>query len=240
MINFFRKIRQNLLNENKFSKYLIYAVGEIILVVIGILIALQINNWNNNNTERRLESDMLNEILVNLESDSQNLEIATKENYRFEKNNKLVYEHLKNKTPLTDSLKHYYSYLWGAGTFQPIKSGYENLKSRGLNIIKNKTLRKEISELYENKYYYIVEDIRLTVETIETIHSNQLNANLITESSYVSAQPVNLKALQNDLQFQETLKSIVFARQWTNWKYEEGKNEIIKVKKAIESELSRN
>lgn len=46
MIKFFRKIRQKLLTENKFSKYLIYAIGEIILVVIGILIALQLNNWN--------------------------------------------------------------------------------------------------------------------------------------------------------------------------------------------------
>ena len=46
MIKFFRKIRQRLLTENKFSKYLLYAIGEIILVVIGILIALQINNWN--------------------------------------------------------------------------------------------------------------------------------------------------------------------------------------------------
>ena len=48
MIKFFRKIRQKLLTENKFSKYLIYAIGEIILVVIGILIALSINNWNEN------------------------------------------------------------------------------------------------------------------------------------------------------------------------------------------------
>ena len=46
MIKFFRKIRQKLLSENKLSKYLIYAIGEIILVVIGILIALSINNWN--------------------------------------------------------------------------------------------------------------------------------------------------------------------------------------------------
>jgi len=53
MIKFFRKIRQNLLSENKFSKYLIYAIGEIILVVIGILIALQINNWNE---DRKTES----------------------------------------------------------------------------------------------------------------------------------------------------------------------------------------
>jgi NADH:ubiquinone oxidoreductase subunit 6 (subunit J) len=46
MIKFFREIRQQLLTENRFSKYLLYAIGEIVLVVIGILIALQINNWN--------------------------------------------------------------------------------------------------------------------------------------------------------------------------------------------------
>ena len=46
MIKFFRKIRHNLINEGKTTKYLKYAIGEIVLVVIGILIALQINNWN--------------------------------------------------------------------------------------------------------------------------------------------------------------------------------------------------
>jgi len=46
MIKFFRKIRQNLLVENKTGKYLKYAIGEIILVMIGILLALQVNNWN--------------------------------------------------------------------------------------------------------------------------------------------------------------------------------------------------
>ena len=57
MIKFFRSIRKALLAENKFSKYLIYAIGEIVLVVIGILIALQINNWNENRKiEREIES----------------------------------------------------------------------------------------------------------------------------------------------------------------------------------------
>ncbi|WP_338732043.1 DUF6090 family protein [Mangrovimonas cancribranchiae] len=60
MINFFRKIRQNLLTENKFSKYLIYAIGEIILVVIGILIALAINNSNQNRVIQEKEQTYLN------------------------------------------------------------------------------------------------------------------------------------------------------------------------------------
>jgi len=55
MINFFRNIRQNLLSENRFSKYLLYAIGEIILVVIGILLALQIDTWNSDKTNRTKE-----------------------------------------------------------------------------------------------------------------------------------------------------------------------------------------
>ena len=54
MIAFFRKIRQRLLSENRFTKYLLYALGEIILVVIGILIALGISNWNESKKNRDL------------------------------------------------------------------------------------------------------------------------------------------------------------------------------------------
>lgn len=65
MIQFFRQIRQRLLIQNRFSRYLIYAVGEIILVVIGILIALQINNWN----ESKKSTAKLKTILIALHSD---------------------------------------------------------------------------------------------------------------------------------------------------------------------------
>jgi len=60
MIKFFRRIRQQLLKENKFSKYLIYAIGEIVLVVIGILIALAINNSNQNRVIEEKEQIYLN------------------------------------------------------------------------------------------------------------------------------------------------------------------------------------
>ena len=65
MIKFFRKIRQNLLMENKTGKYFKYAIGEIVLVVIGILIALSINSWN----QKRLDHQEENEILSNLKKD---------------------------------------------------------------------------------------------------------------------------------------------------------------------------
>src|SRR5210317_1909147 len=72
MIKFFRTIRQNLLNQGKTSKYLKYAIGEIILVVIGILIALNINNWNEEQKERLLEKEAFNSLLISLSSDLEN------------------------------------------------------------------------------------------------------------------------------------------------------------------------
>lgn len=58
MFRFFRQIRQRLLTENRFTKYLLYAIGEIVLVVIGILIALQVNTWNDERSKQR-ELDLL-------------------------------------------------------------------------------------------------------------------------------------------------------------------------------------
>ena len=74
MIKFFRKIRHRLLTENKFSKYLLYAIGEIILVVIGILLALQINTWNNNKIEKRKEHISLLQLKEGLKTDRDLLE----------------------------------------------------------------------------------------------------------------------------------------------------------------------
>ena len=96
MIKFFRKIRQNLLSENKFSKYLIYAIGEIILVVIGILIALSINNWNEG---RKLKAEE-RELLTNLK---QSFTIKLNE---LERKNNGRTEHLKNIGQLMEHIKH--------------------------------------------------------------------------------------------------------------------------------------
>jgi hypothetical protein len=73
MIKFFRKIRQRLLSENKLSKYLIYAIGEIILVVIGILIALQINNWNENVKLESKTTHLIQRLTIELNRDIENI-----------------------------------------------------------------------------------------------------------------------------------------------------------------------
>ncbi|MFZ9003545.1 MAG: DUF6090 family protein, partial [Robiginitalea sp.] len=74
MLRFFRQFRQRLLTDNKFSKYLLYGVGEIVLVVIGILIALQINTWNKDREDRLEERQLLIRLEKELEDDLKNIE----------------------------------------------------------------------------------------------------------------------------------------------------------------------
>lgn len=77
MINFFRKIRQQLLSQNKVSKYLLYAIGEIVLVVIGILIALSINNWNEQQKTINKEKRYIHSIYQDLRKDLNRINISS-------------------------------------------------------------------------------------------------------------------------------------------------------------------
>lgn len=90
MIQFFRRIRQQLLSENKLSKYLLYAMGEIILVVIGILIALSINNWNEANKLQEEINVYFEQKLVNLKEDKRFLEELAQFRLDASKKSKLI------------------------------------------------------------------------------------------------------------------------------------------------------
>ncbi len=154
MIKFFRRIRQELLTEHKFSKYLFYALGEIILVVIGILIALAANNWSIEQAERLQESKYLKNIKLDLEKDLGNLEYNL--NFRRDKlagTKKLISQ--INGTPvddLTELSRNVFNTL-NEERFTPNNSTYTELASSGnLNLISVdsiKILLLELEELYK-------------------------------------------------------------------------------------------
>ncbi|WP_027076354.1 DUF6090 family protein [Maribacter antarcticus] len=93
MIKFFRKIRQNLLSQGKTGKYLKYAIGEIVLVVIGILLALSINNWNEERKEKLIIRNLLHNIRLDMQADT----------LQFSKNIKDIPEVIANATLLLNS-----------------------------------------------------------------------------------------------------------------------------------------
>ena len=153
MIKFFRRIRQKLLSENKFSKYLLYAFGEIVLVVIGILIALQINTWNSLQIESKKEKEYLNSIIEDIKIQSILVKGQIKHEVKMRQKCEMALEHLNTFNVNTDSLNLYLaditrkSFVVNDPTFQDLKS------SGNLLIIKNHTLRKKIISFYQYLNY---------------------------------------------------------------------------------------
>ncbi|WP_223033784.1 DUF6090 family protein [Hanstruepera marina] len=148
MIKFFRNIRKNLLNEGKTSKYFKYAIGEIVLVVIGILIALQINNWNENrkleNSKHKLLLALKNELVNNkneLEIYFHNLNIS---NSKF---NKVLRYSVGDYTIPTDSLKYYLSEMLYYRTLSIFSSVQDEAISSGKFELLSDSLKQNLSLL---------------------------------------------------------------------------------------------
>ena len=106
MIKFFRRIRQQLVSQNKFSKYMLYAIGEIILVVIGILIALSINNWNEARKDRGFETQALINLKAEFDEHQEYLEYIISIKERQEDQGRALIQILSNDTiPISDKVK---------------------------------------------------------------------------------------------------------------------------------------
>jgi hypothetical protein len=149
MIKFFRKIRQNLLSDGKTGKYLKYAVGEILLVMVGILLALQVNNWN----EQRKNNNALKTALVQIISDLKQDEINLK---NFESSDmKRVYYLTKfsngeyGSIALDSLLYNLDNYFY----FYKSNNSYSGLKENGMfSPMKNIILKNIMTGYYEQMY----------------------------------------------------------------------------------------
>ncbi|MDT0558333.1 DUF6090 family protein [Ichthyenterobacterium sp. W332] len=161
MIKFFRKIRYNLMSENKTGKYLKYAIGEIILVMVGILLALQVNNWN----EGRKDIKKAHEILIDVKENAEFNIIQFKKDIEENKNVLNSIDILLNNITVTkiynDSLDRHFRFATWWSTSRWKSSGYEALIFNGVDIIKSKKLRNAIIDLYEISYPEIIENTRL-------------------------------------------------------------------------------
>ncbi len=130
MITFFRKIRQRLLTENKLTRYLIYAIGEITLVMIGILLALQVNNWNEGRKQQAALEAIYRITQEDLRNDIVEIEAFVK---NYEETRKPVFEDvLHGELTPKDwmSNQHYRNVLGGFKDFNLNLRGFELLKAR--------------------------------------------------------------------------------------------------------------
>jgi len=247
MIKFFRKIRQDLLMENKTGKYLKYAIGEIVLVVIGILIALQINNWNEGQKQKELEIKYLTEIRNSLESDLPDIEFNIEFNRSKLNSHQVILQYINGELEYSDSLSFHFSNLLFNTRTLINTSAYENLKSRGLEIISNDSLRMSITRLYafefhnlvdfETKDDHVFQYSQFLPEITNALKINSLNPN----EGFVSgaAEPIDITGIKDDISFKNTLLINLVLRQYMVDNYE---NLIEMVKdeiQEIEAELQK-
>ncbi len=154
MIKFFRKIRQKLLSENKFSKYILYAIGEIVLVVIGILIALSINSWNDNRKDRIKEQvylkNLISELTEDIESNKRYILDRYSKKVEVLKKGKAYYQ---DKFQVTDTISFLndvgYGNVFGNVIWAFNKTTYNQLVNTGdLKVIENDSLKRFILKYY--------------------------------------------------------------------------------------------
>ena len=234
MIKFFRRIRYDLMEKNETGKYLKYAIGEIILVVIGILIALQINNWNEDRKLQKEELNLLIELKSNLEVTLNNFKNDTLDNlnsiHQFEK----IESYIKENLPYNSELDSAFRQLRGWRSPYPIYTAYTTLKTKGLDIISNGPLRNKIVNLYESDFMILSTDYdkdewNLMLAVVTPFYSKFIRS---SDVSNKLAIPNDFESLKHNDEFINILRMICSTRKFGLKTY---KSTMISIEDLIES-----
>ena len=210
MIKFFRKIRYKLMSENKTGKYFKYAIGEIILVVIGILIALGINNWNENRKLFNKEKTYLNKLISNLDYDVKLYKQIMTEDTLLLKGLTL----LENKLVSNEEIQ-----------IEHIKENIQNL-TIGYRFTTNRTTIDNLissGQIEVLRSHYLVEKIFMYYRTTELIEKgmdedlSNYNSNtfgpLIINSGYFNLSKTSIETIKTDVVL---LNAILFKKNILN------------------------
>lgn len=191
MIKFFRHFRQKLLSQNKFTQYLIYAIGEIFLVVIGILIALQINTWNQKRIDAKKETAyyqrFLEDVLLDEELIIEQSEATQK---RLIAANQLI-RTLQNEEDNMDLISTNIGKAVSRSDFglKPRQTTFEDIKSSGnVHLIKDLEIRKQLDD-----YYAFMEGLMTTINS----NASKLGPRMYSKDQVLGTGLFNLAKNQN-------------------------------------------
>jgi hypothetical protein len=239
MIKFFRHFRQAMIKDNRVSKYMLYAVGEIVLVVIGILIALQINNWNGAQKERALEIKTLKELHTSFVIDLKDIDY----NLVLHENGRVASEQLllafSNDLPYNDSLDQYFGQFYNVSVFVHSTGAYETLKSRGMDIITNDSLRKQVVRMHDLIYNEIVVN-QNNFDFVDLQENKRFMFEHMTDWKFFqTAKPRDYNKISTNSAFRNRLEYTVQSRTMMLDRYLRAKKECEEVISALEREIER-
>lgn len=225
MIKFFRKIRKNLLSEGKTSspaeasakvgKYAKYAIGEILLVVIGILIALQINNWNEHRKLKHEEFNLLLEVKSNMEATLNSFKNDSLFNHKTIHQYEKIKYYVEEDLPYNSELDTAFGMLKSWRSPYPIYTAYTTLKTKGLDLISNTSLRNKIVNMNEYEFTRLITDYDkaewiLYQEVVLPFYSRHLR--IYQENSSTLAKPIDFEILKDNDELNNLLELLINER----------------------------
>lgn len=217
MIKFFSKIRKKLAVENKIFAYSRYAIGEIVLVVIGILIALQINNWNEHRKEKVFEKKVLSELYMDVKEDIKEMKNALDSLEESQNSGRIIVQQLSNKQVYNDSLDKHFSFALRLWSLSPNTTSFDMAKAEGMYFITNDSIRFFISKVNGYQFDYI----RVLENRFQDYMSNVVLPHIqpIFDSyNFKSMKPNDYESLINDTTYIGIIKSIITMReQYVFW-----------------------
>lgn len=217
MNRFFRTTWRRLFEEGRFKKFLAYAALEVFLVVVGILIALQVNNWNESRKRHQKELVTLHELKADLEINIGAIDFCIEYDKGVVSSLDIILEHLDKKLPYSETLEKHFPKIieWCAYDF--IGSTYETMKfTQGLDLISNDSLRKELAYIHES----LVPFARGNIESDEATLNQEITLGMFSSLFSVSndldsAIPLDYEALQANEQLKTVLRITKTRRLWS-------------------------
>jgi hypothetical protein len=236
MPTIFKNIRRKLAGENKVTGYLRYALGEILLVVIGILIALQVNNWNAHRKQKKQEKLLFVELINNLSSDINDLRHNLRVDSATIKSQEIVLTHIENKLSYNDSLAFHFGRMTHVTQFLNNESAYENIKSIGFNTIENDSIKYKIIKYYATDSYELttIEKSYIIGPEISYIEPFMIS-NFDYSSMFNPAYPDNYNHLLNDPKFKSMVAT---SARYFKWK-DEKTRDCLRAAERLRSDLQK-
>lgn len=238
MQRFLKNIRKELAADNKPKKYLRYAIGEILLVVIGILIALQLTDWNEDRKSGIAETKLLLELKENIRTNIDLLNSQLNDHQAGIRSNQILMEVIKNIKAYDDSLAFHFHIATIILPSNLSFAAFEELKSSGFDILRSDQLRREIIQLYDETY----RDMILKLSENVNAAGNAYIPYMISHFERLpgaGAVPNNFEQLLGDQKFINILQIINNLQLWAIQLKEDCIKESDRVTNLIDNELKK-
>ena len=209
MLTFFRRIRKSLLATGAARKYALYATGEVLLVMIGILLALQVNNWNEERKTRQKEQKILLELKDNLEESVQSFQYRRGVTHREIRMIDRIFHCMDNNVK-SDSLVYWMKWALIPVNIPITSTAFESLKTIGYDLIQSDTLREEIIVFFDVIYPLGSRQVDLRVESELNAYYPYLNEYFTrgAPSQIYEMTIDNFPKMRQDRLFKNTLWSL--------------------------------